>query len=175
MGTEAGYLAVARFQKPHGLKGELVVFPLTDEPEAVFVPGRELVPVDAAGRAVGAAVVIERARAYHRRWLVKFRDLDDRTALERWDADLLGTAREALAPPAEGEMYFHELPGSRVTAGGRTVGTVTDVARVPGGELLLVDADGRELLIPFRAPIVVRLDRARREIAIDPPPGLLEL
>lgn len=173
--AEAGYLAVARFQKPHGLQGELVIFPLTDDPGAVFVAGRELVPVDGTGRAVGPGVVIERARAYHRRWLVKFRGLEDRTALERWDVDLLGVPREALTPPRDGEMYYHELPGSRVTAAGRTVGTVTDVARVPGGELLLVDAGGRELLIPLRAPIVVRLDRAQREIEIDPPPGLLEL
>lgn len=175
MQAEASYLAVARFQKPHGLKGELVIFPLTDEPDAVFVPGRELVPVDETGRPVGPPVQIEQARPYHRRWLVKFAGLETRTALEAWRPDLLGVPREALTPPAEGQMYYHELPGSRVTAGGRTVGTVTDVARVPGGELLMVDVDGRELLIPFRAPIVVRLDRAQREVEIDPPPGLLEL
>ena len=30
---EAAYLAVARFRKPHGLKGEAVCWVLTDEPE----------------------------------------------------------------------------------------------------------------------------------------------
>ena len=34
---------------------------------------------------------------------------------------------------------------------------------------------GREVLIPFRRPIVKRVDRAAREIEIEPPDGLLEL
>jgi 16S rRNA processing protein RimM len=169
------YLAVARFQKPHGLKGEFVVFPLTDEPDTVFVPGRALTPVDAGGRPVGQPVVIERARAYHRRWLFKLAGIDERTPLEGWHERLLGLPRDELTPPAAGQMYYHELPGSRVVAHGAVVGVVRDVARVPGGELLLVDAEGRELLIPFRRPILKGLDRERREIEIDPPPGLLEL
>jgi ribosomal 30S subunit maturation factor RimM len=41
--------------------------------------------------------------------------------------------------------------------------------------LLMVDVDGREVLVPFRPPILVAVDRERREISIDPPPGLLEL
>ena len=151
------------------------MFPLTDEPDQVFVAGRALTPVDAAGRPVGTAVVIERARRYHRRWLLKLEGIDDRDLLETWREMLLGAPRDALTPPAAGQMYYHELPGSRVMAHGAQVGIVQDVARVPGGELLVVDADGRELLIPFRPPILKRLDRARREIEIDPPPGLLDL
>ncbi len=58
---EAVYLAVARFRKPHGLKGEALIYPLTDEPDAVFVPGRVLVPVDEEGRPMGLEVVIHKA------------------------------------------------------------------------------------------------------------------
>jgi 16S rRNA processing protein RimM len=46
---------------------------------------------------------------------------------------------------------------------------------VPGGSLLAVDVEGREVLLPYRPPILVRVDRERREIEIDPPAGLLEL
>lgn len=80
---EAGYLAVARFAKPHGLKGEAIVYVITDRPDEVFVAGRRLVPVDSAGRAVAGALTIERARPYHRRWLLKFEGIDQRTPLER--------------------------------------------------------------------------------------------
>ena len=34
---------------------------------------------------------------------------------------------------------------------------------------------GREILVPFRRPIVTRVDREAREIELDPPDGLLEL
>ena len=39
-------MAVGRLRKPHGLKGEFAVFPLTDQPETVFAAGRTLVPDD---------------------------------------------------------------------------------------------------------------------------------
>ncbi len=53
---EAAYLAVARFRKPHGLKGEAVCWVLTDEPERVFTVGRLLTPVDENGDRIGEPV-----------------------------------------------------------------------------------------------------------------------
>jgi 16S rRNA processing protein RimM len=172
--VEASYLVVARFAKPHGLKGEAIVFVHTDRPEEVFIAGRELVPVDRAGRPTGPALTIERARAYHRRWLLKFRGIEERTPLESWGPVALGLAGE-LAPPADGSLAAHEMPGCVVFSRGARVGTVTSLIPVPGGALLAVDVEGREVLVPFRPPILVRVDRDRREIEIDPPAGLLDL
>lgn len=67
------------------------------------------------------------------------------------------------------------MAGAAVTRRGERVGTALGLVPVPGGTLLSVDLGGREALVPFRAPILVRVDRERREIEIDPPPGLLEL
>lgn len=172
---EGGYLAVARLKKPHGLKGEVVVWTLTDDPETVLVVGRELVPVDEQGHAVGPPVVIERSRPFQRLWLLKFRGVADRTVLEGWGRRLLGVERSALAPPANDELYAHEVPGTTVVAGDRVVGQAAGLMDIPGGRLLVVDVDGREVLVPFRTPIVRRIDRRERTIEIDPPPGLLEL
>lgn len=173
--ADAPYLAVARFQKPHGLKGELIVFSLTDEPEDVFAVGRALTPLDAAGAADGAPVTIERSRPYHRRWLVKLDGVDDRTAAERLTGRTVGAPADALRAPNDDEMYAHEVVGAAVTVDGTRVGTARGLVSVPGGHLLVVDVEGREVLVPFRRPILVAVSRARREIAIDPPPGLLEL
>lgn len=173
--ANAPYLTVARFQKPHGLKGELIVFPLTDEPEDVFAVGRTLTPIDADGAAMGPPAVIERSRPYHRRWLVKLEGVDDRTAAERFVGQAMGASIDLLRVPQDDEMYAHEVPGAAVTVGGSMVGTARELLRVPGGHLLVVDVDGREVLVPFRRPILVTVSRERREIVIDPPPGLLEL
>ncbi len=172
---EGGYLAVARLKKPHGLKGEVVVWTLTDDPEHVLATGKELVPVNEQGEPIGPPVVIERSRPYQRQWLLKFRGLADRTALEQWGQRLFGAARSTLAPPASDELYAHEVPGTTVIAAGEVVGQATDLLDIPAGRLLVVDVDGREVLVPFRKPIVRRIDREARTIEIDPPPGLLEL
>lgn len=171
---EAGYHVVARFAKPHGLKGEAIVHPLTDRPDAVFVAGRRLMPVDDAGRPAGASLTVERARRYHRRWLLKFREVGDRTALEGRGLAALGVAAAELPPPAAG-LGAHEVAGAAVLRGDTRVGTATALIPIPGGVLLAVAVEGREVLVPYRAPIVVRVDPSRREIEIDPPEGLLEL
>lgn len=173
---EGGYLAVARLKKPHGLKGEAVVWALTDDPHDVLVEGQALTPVDEDGNAIGEALVLERSRPYHRQWLVKFEGVDERSVLEGWPQRLFGMERERLRPPGEQELYVHEVPGAEVVVHGAVVGTARGLTELPGGGLLLtVDIEGREVFVPFRRPIVQQIDRDARRIHIDPPEGLLEL
>ena len=75
-------IVVGRVRKPHGLKGELSVFPLTDEPEEVFVRGRTLRVLDLRGDELGT-VTLDTTRGYHREWLLKFTDHASREAVER--------------------------------------------------------------------------------------------
>jgi 16S rRNA processing protein RimM len=171
----AGYLPVARVAKPHGLKGEVIVFVLTEQAGPMFVPGLVLTPLDAAGRPAGAPRLLERGRPYHRRWLLKFEGVDDRAAVEGWREVAFGVPAETVPEPADGALADYEIPGASVRAGETVIGMARMLVAVRGGSLLVVDRDGRELLVPYRAPILVRSDRARREIVIDPPPGLLEL
>jgi 16S rRNA processing protein RimM len=173
--VEAAYLGVARFRKPHGLKGDAVVWVLTDEPETVLVAGRLLTPVDENGNPVGDPLEVERARPYHRTWLVKFVGIDDRGVLEQWDQVLLGVPATELSPLEEGEFYEHDVPGASVVVKGEVVGEATGLLDIPGGKLLCVEMNGREVMVPFREPILIGVDRATRRIEIDPPPGLLDL
>ncbi len=175
MAAEGAYLAVARVRKPHGLKGDLVVWVLTDDPEAVFKPGRQLTPVDEQGQPIDEPVTIERSRQYHRQWLLKFEGVHERATLDTWRERLYGVEVSELTPPAEGEMYEHEVPGADVVVGGEIVGKAIDLIRVPAGTLLEVEIEGRTLLVPFKRPIVKRVDRTKRIIELDPPDGLLEL
>jgi 16S rRNA processing protein RimM len=175
MTDAGGYLAVARLRKPHGLKGEVVVWTLTDDPESVLRVGGELVPIDDEGHPVGPAVAIERSRPYHREWLLKFEGVADRTSVEQWRERVFGVPAGDLAEPAADELYVHEIPGARVLVAGKEIGSATGLLDTPGGGLLAIDVGGREVLVPFRKPIVARVDRASRSIELDPPAGLLEL
>jgi 16S rRNA processing protein RimM len=169
------YLAVARLHKPHGLKGEAVVWALTDEPEEVLAEGRRVVPLDEAGAPAGEALTITRSRRYHREWLVKFAEVEDRTTLEGWRGQVFGVPATDLRSPDENELYEHEIPGAAVVAGGRQVGEAVELLQGAGGPFLMVRVGEREVLVPFRAPIVCGIDRATRTIELDPPAGLLEL
>lgn len=170
------HLVVGLLRKPHGVKGDALVLPLTDEPARVFQVGRVLSVLDREGRPSGARVVVARSRAYQRAWLLHFEGMDERGPLDGLCERYLGIAAAEARPLESGEYYLHELVGLSVeTTDGGTVGAVTDVFEAPQGWLLNVAHAGRERLIPFAGNVIRRVDRAERLIVIAPPEGLLEL
>lgn len=177
--ADPGFLAVGRLTRAHGIRGELLVASLTDHPEDTFVPGVVLRLGDAAGREpdpAQAPLRVESARVFKDGWLVGFAGLETRTDAEALRGRYLLRAASELEPPAEGEVYRHELVGLEVvTADGRRVGVVRELYELSGADMLEVEGDGTRHLIPFRAEIVVRVDLDAGRIVVDPPPGLLDL
>lgn len=177
MSSGPTHLAVGLLKKPHGIKGDVLVFPLTDQPDRVFRDGRRLVVLDKQGGVpTGATVTVTKAKVYHRAWLVHFEGYDDREALEALRDVYLGIEIGEARPLAEGEFFLHELVGLAVqTAEKVPVGTVTDAIEAPQGLLLAVKGETKVHLIPFRPGIIRRVDREKRMVTVDPPVGLLEL
>lgn len=174
-GTAVRYLAVGRLRKPHGLKGEFAVFPLTAEPETVFAAGKSLVRMALDGSIVGEPVQIERSRSFHREWLVKFRGTESRDALESWRGQFLGAPSDQLAPPAEGEVYVHELEGFAVKQeDGTALGLVTSLYDLASGLTIEIQGPKREFLLPFKKEFIRQVDRAGRVLTVAIPDGLLD-
>jgi len=124
--TDDSRLVVGRLRKPHGLKGDLTLFPITDDAEMVFAPGRSVWLVGLDGETVAGPVTIERSRGYHREWLVKFAGADRREDVEPWRGLFLAVPAEELAPPEDDEVYLHELDGFAVRLPDQTpLGLVT--------------------------------------------------
>lgn len=170
------HLAVARLRKPHGLKGEITVFPLTSDPETVFGAGRSLWVVDLGGMVVGGPLIVERGRAYHRQWLLKFRGVDSRDALEPWRGSFLGVPAGELPGPTADEVYLHELEGFAVELeDGTAVGLVSKLYEVPAGLMLEVQGPEREFLLPYKREFVREVDRDGRRLTVALPDGLLDL
>lgn len=169
------YLAVGRLRKPHGLKGEFAIFPLTADPGTVFSAGRRLVRLTLDGTVVGSPVEIERSRPFHREWLLKFRGLEKREDLETWRGQFLGAESSELPPPAEGEVYVHELEGFSVRQeDGVALGLVSGVFDLPAGLTLEVQGPKREFLLPFKKEFVRQVLREERTLVVALPEGLLD-
>jgi len=171
----ARHLVVGRFRRPHGLKGECTIFPLTDDPASVFRVGRALRVVDLAGEVTGSALTIERSRPYHREWLLKFAGLDHRDGLEVFRSGFLAVPASEAAPLADDEVYLHELDGFAVRLeDGTPVGLVTGHYEMPNGLVIEVQGPKREFLLPYRKEFVRVVDRKARRLVIAPPDGLLD-
>jgi len=167
-------LVVGRLRKPHGLKGEFTVFPLTSTPQVVFTAGSKLMRVDLSGAEQGE-VELESAKPYHREWLVKFRGIADRPTLDSFRGHFLSAEVEALAPPEGDEVYLHELDGFAVRdEAGTALGLVTSLYELSNGLMIEVQGPKREFLLPYKKEFVVGVDRAGRVLTVKVPDGLLD-
>jgi 16S rRNA processing protein RimM len=159
VGGHAARLEVARIAKPHGLRGEVVVVPITNRPER-FAPGVLLFDGDRPLR-------IATVRPHQQRWLVRFEGVDDRTGADALRGVVL--TAEALGPAPEGELWVHEAVGASVTdTHGVAHGTVVAVEANPAHDLLVLD-DGTLV------PIVFVVEHRPGVVIVDPPEGLFDL
>jgi 16S rRNA processing protein RimM len=172
----ARHVVVGRLRKPHGLKGDCTLFPLTDDPETIFAPGREVWLVDLAGDTVAGPLTVERSRSYHREWLVKFAGVENRESLDPFRGRFLGVPPNALGPLAEDEVYLHELDGFSVRLADDTpLGLVSAVYEFPAGIMIEVQGPKREFLLPYKKEFVQEVDRVGRRLVVNPPEGLVDL
>jgi 16S rRNA processing protein RimM len=177
--TQPTHLVVGHITKPHGTKGEVFVWPLTDSVDAVFADDNELLLGDEHGKldAEGASLVVESTRGFKRGLLVKFRGMSDRNDVEELYNRYLLVSIDQVAPREDDEVYYHELLGMQVvTNEEQVVGEVREVYETEPAHLLEVKGEGGKIhLIPFAERIVKQVDAAARRIVIKPPPGLLDL
>ncbi len=163
------YVVVGRIGRAHGLKGEVSVEPRTDEPERRFAVGAVL------GAGAGALTVVS-ARTQQGRLVVRFAEIEGRTAAE----EARGTELTCPIDPQESpedpeEFYDHQLVGLHVeTTAGTPVGELLRVQHGAAQDLLVIAAAEREVLFPFVAALVPEVDLAGRRIVIDDRPGLLD-
>lgn len=167
-------VAVGRVAKAHGVNGELAVDVRTDVPERRFAVGHVLTARLRDKRT--RQLTVAAAREHSGRLLVRFAEVGDRTDAEQLRGAVLCADTGDLPPTDDpDEFYDHELIGlAAELTDGTSVGTVREVLHSPGGELLAVDRDGAELLVPFVSDIVPTVDVAGGKVVLDPPEGLLD-
>ncbi|MFL5560413.1 MAG: ribosome maturation factor RimM [Gemmatimonadaceae bacterium] len=178
------FVIVGRVRKAHGVRGELVVEPISDEPDAIFVSGRRFFVGDAEGRpdTRGTSVEVVGARPFKDGFLVTFTGITDRNAADLWRDRYLLIPESELPAPADDEIYLHDVPGMQVELpDGTVVGRVITVWELPQGLMLDVargdvapSAKESTVMIPYDERTVHSIDRDGRRIVVDVPDGLLD-
>jgi 16S rRNA processing protein RimM len=169
---------VGRVRKAHGIRGDLVVEPISDEPDAIFASGRRVFAGNSTGDRAkdGKTLTIRSASPFKGGYIVHFDEIADREVADTWRERYLLLPSDELQPLAQDEVYIHELPGMRVVlASGEDVGVVDATYELPQGLTLDVKRPvaPQSVLVPFDR-IVTNVDRDARLITIDPPLGLLD-
>ena len=165
-------VAIAKIVRARGLRGEVVAELLTDFPERF--EGLEEVTV-VFGNGDRQVLKIERFFFQKNRIVLKFADIDSiETAETLRDTEVCVDETEAIELE-EDEYFDWELEGCAVeTIEGEKVGTVRELMRTGGTEVLVIDGAEKELMIPFAEAICVEVDVEGKRIVVDPPEGLFE-
>jgi len=158
------YLAVGQVLKPQGVRGEVKVKPLTDDPRRFLGLEQVFVCVDGAY----APRAMRCARVHDGFAYVEFDGVGDREAAGALRDLLLYVERENAAPLEEGADYIVDLVGCGVfDTRGEPVGTLTDVLQPGANDVYVIDTPRGELLIPALKRVVPAVDVAARRITVD--------
>ena len=163
-------VAIARITRPRGIRGELVAEVLTDFPERF--DGLEKVTA-LLGDGM-RELKIEKAWFQNERIVLKFSGVNSIEAAEELRNAEICVPESDAVELEDGEFFDWQLEGCEaVTIDGETLGTVKELMRTGGTEILVVKGD-REYLIPFAESICTKVDVENKRIVVDPPEGLLE-
>jgi 16S rRNA processing protein RimM len=179
------YAIVGLIRKAQGIRGEVVVELLTDKPDVVFASGSRVfagdsegnlaIPRDVRGEQTPTTLTIERARPFKQGLIVQFKELADRDSADLWRGRYLLAPFSELPPPAEDEVYLHDLVGMKVESrAGDPLGTVSTLYELPQGVMLDVTTGKGSVLIPYRPEIIVRTDLDARVLVLDESLGFLD-
>jgi 16S rRNA processing protein RimM len=142
----------------------------TDSPQERFTAGAQL------GAGTGRTLTVDAVRPHAGNLLVRFAGVTDRAAAAALRGVLL-TVEITELPDLDDpdEFYDHQLEGlAAVGPDGAKLGTVREVRHAPASDLLVVETDRGEALVPFVRAIVPEVDLAGRRVVLDPPAGLLD-
>lgn len=168
-------LRVGRLLKAHGLKGAIKLELYTDDPDSRFVPGTVYtlqVPSDSPW--FGRTLTLTELRWYNASPVVFFDGVVDRNAAESLAKAILWVEDVDARPEEDDAWYDHQLVGLTARRDGVAVGTVVRVDHMPAQDLVIIESDGREIMVPFVKAIVTNVDIAAGVMDLNPPTGLFE-
>ncbi|HSI91584.1 MAG TPA: ribosome maturation factor RimM [Adhaeribacter sp.] len=159
--------------RTHGVKGQVTAFFDVDYPEdyeeleSVFLlMGGKLVPffIERIEPQAGA------------KFILKFEDLHTIAEAEKLKSVALYLPLSELPDLDEDQFYFHEVVGYTVVDENLgELGTVAAFYEMPNQDLMAMEYQGHEILIPVADEIVLRTDKAAKKVFVKLPEGLMEV
>ena len=162
---------VARLLRPVGLRGAVKAASWSDAPDRFRVGAGFWVMTEPPVRVSLAAVSDEKGGVL----TFRFHGRASVDAVEAWRGCGLAIEASERVPLAGGRFYYDELKGMLVTTElGVSVGVVRDLWPTGPYDLLVIDDDGVERLLPMVRDFVVLVDRTAGRLTVRPPNGWLD-
>lgn len=164
---------VGAITQTHGLKGEVKVFPMTDDVSR-FHNMKELLLDTGKGL---LSLEVEHARKQKNLVILKFKGIDHINEVEQYKGCGLFVTKENRVALKKDEYFIADLIGlSAIDETGGEVGKITDVIQTGANDVYVVkDMAGEEILIPAIKDCILEVDTEAGVAKVRLLPGLREL
>lgn len=166
------YLQVGVIASTHGIRGEVKVFPTTDDvkrfqncKQLLLDTGKERIELE-----------VEGVKYFKQFVILKFQGIDSINDVECYKGKSLLVARENAVKLRKGEYFIADLIGLVVcNEAGENIGVLEDVLQTGANDVYNIRlSDGRELLLPAIRECVLEVDVENRWMKIHIMEGLLD-
>lgn len=166
------FLQVGVISSTHGIRGEVKVYPTTDEKtrfqelkEVILDTGKEQMTLE-----------IENVRYFKQMVILKFRGIENINDIERYKGRPLLVCREDAVPLDENEYYIADLIGMDVvTEDGFFFGRLSDVMETGANDVYIIQTEKQgEVLIPAIHECILDVDPEKRQMKIHLMKGLIQ-
>ena len=173
MGYMEDLLQVGIITTTHGVRGEVKVFPTTDDParfkklkQVILDTGKEKIELEIAGVKFFKNLVI-----------LKFKGIDDINDVEKYRKKSLYVTRENAVKLKKNEYFIADLIGlSVISDEGENIGEITDVLQTGANDVYVIRKAGiSDILLPAIKDCVKNVDIAGGTMEVHLLPGLREM
>ena len=166
-------LQVGVITSTHGVRGEVKVFPTTDDParfkklkNVVLDTGKEMIDLEVAG-----------VKFFKNMVIVKFKGIDNINDVEKYRQKSLYVTRENAVKLKKNEYFIADLIGLATKSDeGEDLGILSDVLQTGANDVYVLSKEGSDdILLPAIRECVKEVDLDNGEITVHLLPGLREL
>lgn len=165
------YLQVGVISSTHGIRGEVKVFPTTDDPmrfkklkSILMDTGKEQIELE-----------IQNVKFFKKFVILKFQGIDNINDVEQYKGATLLIERKDAVPLEAGEYFIADMIGMKVfTEDGNHFGALSDVLETGANDVYVIASiEHGEVLVPAIRQCVHSIDIEAQEMVISLMKGLL--
>lgn len=164
------FLQVGVISSTHGIRGEVKVFPTTDDAgrfkklkEVILETGKEQIPLE-----------VQNVKFFKQFVIMKFKGIDNINDIEQYKGKSLMVTRENAVELEEDEYYIADLIGMKVITDEGETGELRDVITTGANEVYVVWFETLgEVLIPAIHDCILEVDVEKKEMKVHLLEGLV--
>ncbi len=165
-------VTMGRISRVRGIKGEMVVVPLTDDPHRFLKLQEVIISKEESTK----GFQVEGAREFKGKVLLKLKQVESPEEAKKLVGGFIEIERDQLVELSEERYFIFDIIGLLVvTTKGEKIGKVKEVISLPANDLYLVEGDDKQYDIPAIKKVVKKIDLEKKEMIIEPIEGLLDL